>query len=69
MRNDFEDMDVAKRIAGESKEPCEKIRYFSINDANYAKKHLKHVGAKRVYQCVECGKLGMGPVWHLTSQK
>ena len=48
---------------------CFKIKYFSIRDANYAKRHLKNTGIARKYKCKKCGKLGMGEVWHLTSNK
>lgn len=50
------------------KPKCEKIKYFSEFDANYAKRQLTHVGIVRYYECLECGKLGMGRVWHLTTQ-
>jgi len=48
---------------------CQKIKYFSCHDAQWAKRNLKYTGAKRHYKCLECGKLGMGEVWHLTSKK
>jgi hypothetical protein len=52
---------------------CGKIKYFSCSDAQYAKWLLKyekgHTAIARHYQCEECGKLGMGEVWHLTKKK
>lgn len=48
---------------------CEKIRYFSKSDGKYAIKQLQYTGVKRIYECEECRKLGMGRVWHLTSKE
>lgn len=48
---------------------CKKIKYFSKHDASYARKQFKGVGVKRYYECSHCANLGLGIVWHLTSQE